>query len=161
MASGQKHDKATIFLSVPFGICIGLFWGINNALIAGISFCIAGLWLSPDLDIDSRSLQRWGRLKILWKPYRKFITHRSFLSHGVFIGTTVRIGYLISMVLILKILFNFMGIDLEYISINRIRNLIEKYPKQFLAILLGAEGSAWLHLILDGDPLPKFKKFNS
>ena len=161
MTSGQKHDKATIFLSVPFGICIGLFWGINNALIAGISFCIAGLWLSPDLDIDSRSLQRWGRLKILWKPYRKFITHRSLLSHGVFIGTTVRIAYLIAMVWMIKVLCNVLGIELEYISINRMRTLIELYPKQFLAMLFGAEGSAWLHLLLDGDPLPKSKKFNS
>ncbi len=161
MASGQKHDKATIFLSVPFGIFIGLIWGLNSALIAGISFCIAGLWLSPDLDIHSKSLKRWGRFQIIWRPYRKFITHRSLLSHGIFIGTTVRIGYLISMVLMLKVLLNFMGIDLEYISINRIRNLIEKYPKQFVAILIGAEGSAWLHLILDGDPRPKCKKFNS
>ena len=84
------------------------------------------------------------------------------LSHGVFIGTTVRIAYLIAMVWMIKVLCNVLGIELEYISINRMRTLIELYPKQFLAMLFGAEGSAWLHLLQDGDPLPiKWKKNHS
>ena len=40
------------------------------------------------------------------------------------------------------------------LSIENLKQLIEENPKPAIAILLGLEGSAWLHLIKDGDPLP-------
>ena len=159
MTSGQKHDKATTILCIPFSLLIGVFLGIQSAVIAGISFILGGLWLSPDLDIRSLCLKRWGYLKFFWWPYRKFISHRSFLSHGPFIGSILRITYLIAIAFILKILIQALGIEVPFISINQLKILIAKYPEQVLAIAIGVEASAWLHLILDGDPLPiKLKK---
>ena len=40
------------------------------------------------------------------------------------------------------------------ISIMSLKNLIEEYPKTAMSIFIGMEGSVWLHLIKDKDPLP-------
>ena len=154
MASGQNHDKATRIWCIPIGLLVGVFVGITEGVLASIAFVIGGLWLSPDLDIHSTALKRWGLLKIVWWPYRKLIRHRSFLSHAPFIGTALRLLYLSSMVLFIKILINSLGIEFSLISIINLRNLIEKYPQQIIAIIVGIETSVWLHLIQDGDPLP-------
>ena len=154
MSSGQKHDKATTILCFPFSLLIGAFLGIQSAVIAGTSFILGGFWLSPDLDIRSVSLKRWGYLKILWWPYRNLISHRSFLSHGPFIGSALRITFLIAIAFFLKTLIHPLGVELPLISINQLKILLEKYPQQILAITIGIEASAWLHLILDGDPCP-------
>tara|TARA_B100000131_G_C18089285_1_gene601514 strand:- start:1291 stop:1839 length:549 start_codon:yes stop_codon:yes gene_type:complete len=154
MASGQNHDKATKICCIPIAICIGLFFGLGHGMIAGISFLIGGLWLSPDLDTYSNSLKRWGFLKFLWWPYRKLIPHRSFFSHSPFIGTGFRLIYIVLLSLIIKRLIQSFGITLVPISIFNLRSLIETYRAQFITAILGIEGSAWLHLILDGAPNP-------
>ena len=37
---------------------------------------------------------------------------------------------------------------------DEIKDLIQQHPKKVLAAFLGLEGSVWLHLIKDGDPMP-------
>ena len=37
---------------------------------------------------------------------------------------------------------------------NVMHRWLQTQPQQVLAMVLGLEGSVWLHLILDGDPLP-------
>ena len=48
--------------------------------------------------------------------------------------------------------------QLEFINevdaVNVIRQLMQQKPKIIIAILIGLEASAWLHLIKDGDPHP-------
>jgi uncharacterized metal-binding protein len=36
-----------------------------------------------------------------------------------------------------------------------ISKVVKQYQKDCLAVLLGLEASAWLHLIKDGDPMPQ------
>ena len=92
MASGRDHDKATRLWSLPFGLILGLLLNPANGLIGGFAFAIGGLWLSPDLDTQSRALKRWGILKTLWWPYRKLIPHRSVFSHGPLIRNSSTAG---------------------------------------------------------------------
>ncbi len=154
MTTGQKHDKAIKLWSIPFALVVGSFLGVRIGILAGISFLLGGLWLSPDLDISSKPLKRWGFLKILWWPYRKFIPHRSIFSHGPFLGTALRIIYLIIIAIVLKILLLTSGIEVSYISIDHLRHLSGKYTEEILAIIGGIEASVWLHLFKDGDPFP-------
>ncbi|ABX09745.1 metal-binding protein [Prochlorococcus marinus] len=154
MALGPKHDKSTKFWSLPFGIVIGITLGLQNGILAGISFALGGLWLSPDLDIDSKPLKRWGILKIMWWPYRKIIPHRSFFSHGPVIGTTLRVLYLMAIFTFMQLILKNLGIEPTSLSTENLIKSIYQYPKSALAIFLGIEGSAWLHLIQDKDPLP-------
>ncbi len=154
MASGQEHDKATTQWSFLFALSIGFFVGVQSGLIAGLGFLFGGLWLSPDLDTQSRALQRWGVFKVIWKPYRKWIPHRSGLSHSPFLGTFIRISYLIIAIsLTLVIVQPFGGPDPVELII-RLKKVIENNSQYALLFILAIEGSAWLHLIQDGDPLP-------
>ena len=159
MASGKNHDKATKVLSIPFVLALTVFLGLGNGLIGGLSFLIGGLWLSPDLDTKSNAFKRWGPLKAIWIPYQKIVPHRSVLSHAPLIGTTLRLLYLgIWSLFILKILKQFDLITIEY-TIKNMLGEIFLHKDSSLAIILGLETSAWLHLLQDGDPLLiKFKK---
>ena len=56
--------------------------------------------------------------------------------------------------MIIQNIINILNIQLTFISINLLRSLIQKYPNQLIAIMIGNEASSLLHLILDGDPLP-------
>ncbi len=159
MASGATHDKITKLLSLPFGIVIAMCLGQEAGLISGISFLIGGLWLSPDLDTTSNAFKRWGPLKWIWKPYKKLLSHRSFLSHAPIIGTTLRLLYLaiwssLTIMLLIKLSIVHNNFTLGEISKN-----IYLHKERYLACIVGIEISAWLHLLLDGDPnLIRLKK---
>ncbi len=154
MASGKEHDKSTKLWSLLFTVALSLVLGPKIGLLFGTTFLIGGLWLSPDLDTKSNALKRWGFLQWIWKPYQKLIPHRSILSHGPFIGTTIRISYLVSLIsIIIYVCQQLELVDLELFTF--IKEYIYKNLKYTIICFLSLEASAWLHLIKDGDPLPK------
>jgi len=102
MASGQQHDRATCWLALPYGLLWWPWLGPLGTVVSALAFLIGGLWLSPDLDTNSRPYQRWGPLRWLWWPYRKTLRHRSILSHTPVVGTLVRVGYGLGIVLLLS-----------------------------------------------------------
>jgi len=155
MASGQEHDKATKQWVVPFAWSVGLLIDTRSGVISGIAFLLGGLWLSPDLDTHSNALKRWGMLKILWWPYQKIIRHRSIFSHGPFIGTIIRISYLIIIGNFILYLAGILGFSDAFMTIDLLQKIIQTNQKNLLVAFLGLEASAWLHVIKDGDPLPK------
>ena len=77
MASGRAHDRATLIVSAPLGLCMATLGGIDAGLVAAAACSFGGLWLSPDLDTHSNALRRWGALRGLWWPYCRVIPHRS------------------------------------------------------------------------------------
>lgn len=109
MPSGQTHALITaaaagglLAVSVATGQPAAARW----ALVGG---CLAGLLLTPDLDVDegarSHSLVREnaGRLagaawRLAWLPYARLMPHRHWLSHAPVIGTLGRVGYLLAIV---------------------------------------------------------------
>ena len=152
MASGQQHDRATCWLALPYGLLWWPWMGPRGALVSGLAFLIGGLWLSPDLDTNSRPYQRWGPLRWLWWPYRKALRHRSVLSHSPLLGTLVRVGYLTGLALLLT------GLAHPPASTDLLRWLQQQWsrPERLLLVaLIGIEASAWLHLLQDGDPMPR------
>ena len=154
MSSGKEHDKAITAWVIPFSFCIGMALGIEKSWIGGLAFYIGGLWLSPDLDTNSLSTKRWGLLQILWRPYRKIVPHRSLISHGVCIGTLIRLIYLFTLISLLLTLMTPIGMPSAIDMQKAISQFIIKFPKETLALLIGLEGSAWLHIMQDGDPWP-------
>lgn len=155
MADGRSHDRATGLLAIPFGL---LWWpalGAWGFVIAGSAFLLGGLWLSPDLDLPSRASRRWGPLGLMWWPYRRLLRHRSLLSHSPFLGSGLRLLWLLGWLLLLILLLEPMGL----FSLTRLLDLAQWLWQQqrplLLAALVGIEASNWLHLLQDGDPLPK------
>ncbi|WP_320663608.1 metal-binding protein [Prochlorococcus sp. MIT 1223] len=149
MASGKEHDRAIKLWILPFGLLAAVIYNLQIAFIFSFAFAVGGLWLSPDLDIISKPLKRWGFLQVLWWPYRKIIPHRSNLSHSPIIGTTIRLIYLVGILIIINLLLS-KFINLEpLILLRNVNKIITLYPEKIIALVVGIEVSAWVHIIQD------------
>jgi uncharacterized metal-binding protein len=151
MASGRNHDRA-IIITTPVILATAAASGhADVGIIATSAYYLAGLYLSPDLDLVSRPYKRWGFLRWLWLPYQRFIPrHRHWLSHGPVIGSAVRLVYLATWLSPLLVLFP---------GLQRIQWAGITLPNA-VAFFCGVELSALNHLLLDGllIPLPKWLK---
>ena len=154
MASGQQHDRATCWLALPYGLLWWPWLGPLGTVVSALAFLIGGLWLSPDLDTNSRPYQRWGPLRWLWWPYRKTLRHRSILSHTPVVGTLVRVGYGLGIALLLSDLLHPWGAP----SSSELLTWLKQQERLLWVALVGVEASAWLHLLQDGDPMPRRSK---
>jgi uncharacterized metal-binding protein len=95
----------------------GYLVGMPTAeLLALTGGCMAGLVLTPDLDVNDKVyghhlVQREaGRLpalvwKWIWLPYSRLVPHRHWISHTPLIGTTLRLGYLVLIAWLLLAVF--------------------------------------------------------
>ncbi len=155
MASGQQHDRATWILAIPFGLLWSPWLGLAGVTTAGLAFLIGGLWLSPDLDTRSNPSRRWGPLRLLWWPYRRCLRHRSLISHSPLLGSAGRLLYLAALLLALCQLAQPLGTPSPQQLLQHGQALWQRQPSLLLALLSGVEASAWLHLIQDGDPMPR------
>lgn len=105
MPKGSVHAKATLALAAAGGYITyqaGHPWTQVLALAGGV---LAGLLLTPDLDVDDGCIsnavvrrsfgKRLERLwRLFWRPYALLIPHRSRLSHLPLLGTALRLAYL-------------------------------------------------------------------
>jgi uncharacterized metal-binding protein len=95
LPSGRTHDRVTLWsLPVIAGATIYLTSRADLAFWVSGGFLFSGLIFGPDLDLYSYHYQRWGKLKLIWRPYQKAIKHRSIWSHGPIVGTIGRMVYL-------------------------------------------------------------------
>jgi uncharacterized metal-binding protein len=155
MAPGRVHDRATLHLALPYGLLWWPWLGPAGAALAGACFLAGGLWLSPDLDTRSRALGRWGPLAGIWAPYRRLLAHRSLGSHGPLIGTALRLSVLLLWAVALAALLRLLGVgDGAGRLLQELAALGRRHPAAVLCAAVSLEASAWLHLLLDGDPAP-------
>ena len=158
MASGRAHDRATGLLALPFGLLWWPWLGAAGSLSAGLGFLVGGLWLSPDLDTRSNPSRRWGPLRILWAPYRRLLSHRSLLSHTPLLGSAGRLAYVAALLLALSWLAQPLGGPQPAALLRQAEALWSAHRPLLLAALVGVEASAWLHLLQDGDPMPRLPR---
>ena len=121
MASGKTHAAATTFAAALSPLLFSS--GSVEQDLARMGGCLAGLILTPDLDIERKThahsvVARLGRELgetiskrgsiwggaigealafvwwAFWWPYGKLVPHRSIWSHGPIIGTLGRLLYL-------------------------------------------------------------------
>jgi uncharacterized metal-binding protein len=157
MASGRSHDRATGLLALPFGLLWWPLLGAMGTMVAAAAFLIGGLWLSPDLDTRSNATRRWGPLRLLWWPYRRWLPHRSIFSHSPVLGTAGRLFYLGLLVMFISLLLMPYGSPGPDQLINALQQHWVDRKALVVTALAGLEMSSWLHLLQDGDPLPKFR----
>ncbi len=107
MPNGTIHNRSIVALAVvlPVATLAGGLLPAGRALALSAG-CLAGLLISPDLDIDRGNIsykiirRSMGCLpgilwKLFWLPYARLIPHRSWMSHGLVIGTLLRLAYLL------------------------------------------------------------------
>lgn len=155
MASGRSHDRATWILALPFGALWWPWLGMGGVAVASVSFLMGGLLLSPDLDTRSNATRRWGPLRVLWWPYRRFLSHRSLISHTPLIGTAGRLLYLVLLLFLLCLIGRPLGTPSPGVLLQGLQALWVEHSALLITAMAGVEASAWLHLIQDGDPLPR------
>jgi uncharacterized metal-binding protein len=155
MASGRSHDRATWALSLPFGLLWWPLLGLAGVACAGLAFLLGGLLLSPDLDTRSNPTRRWGPLRLLWWPYRRLLRHRSVVSHSPVLGILGRLLYLGALLIGLSWLGQPLGAPGPAALVQRAQQLWQAHQPLVIAALVGLEASTWLHLLQDGDPMPK------
>jgi uncharacterized metal-binding protein len=110
MPSGEVHAGTSKALTVPllFGVpfLAERLPGDLLPLIAGFAAgggAIAGIFLSPDLDIDHKTISETWLIKAgwlfgylffaYWYPYARLIAHRSAWSHAPLFSTLLRVLY--------------------------------------------------------------------
>jgi uncharacterized metal-binding protein len=109
MPHGKAHASATVLLAAGIGILSASVFRdpvVTTAALTG--GCLAGLVLTPDLDVDRGSISHrivkrsagfligfaW---KVFWYPYSRLMPHRSWWSHMPVFSTLVRVFYLFAL----------------------------------------------------------------
>ncbi len=157
MPSGVTHDRITIWI-LPWivGVTYSLTRNGELTLILSGGYFFSGMMFGPDLDIHSLQYKRWGIIRGIWLPYRKFLKHRSIFSHGFIIGTCVRSVYLfliiacisIFVVAIAQLIFGFTWNWQDFAQLQ-LSLLINKYPQETIALFIGLEIGAMSHSVSD------------
>jgi uncharacterized metal-binding protein len=158
MASGRDHDRATWLLALPFGLLWGPWLGSAGVGCAGLGFLLGGLMLSPDLDTRSNCTRRWGPLRLLWWPYRRCLSHRSVVSHSPLLGSAGRLAYLAGIGLLAAAALQALGVPAVAWMRQALPALWQEQRPLLISALAGVEASSWLHLIQDGDPMPRLPR---
>ncbi len=130
-----------VFIIVPVFLYVWDFSAIDidlkHFLALGAGFYIGTDFITPDLDIESTAIKRWGKLKFLWLPYKWLFRHGQS-SHNIVYGAIVRVLYIGLIVLGIYYLL-FRSIPLEMIGL----------PVYVLIFLIGIIIANALHVILD------------
>lgn len=153
MSSGKQHDYG-IKITTPC-VWIGVYSSTHNLAIASmvtIGHVIGGLWLSPDLDLESLPFKRWGLIKCIWLPYQRLIPHRSWffrrnaLSHAPIVGTGLRLLYLTAIMAGAIALID--AVTKGNLGSSLISAII-KNQNTLSYVASGIEVSAFIHLVMD------------
>ena len=157
MPSGVTHDRITIWI-LPWivGVTYCLTRNGELTLILSGGYFFSGMMFGPDLDIRSLQYKRWGIIRGIWLPYRRFLKHRSIFSHGFIIGTCVRLVYLfliiacisIFVVAIAQLIFGFTW-NWQDFAQRQLSLLINRYPQETIALFIGLEIGAMSHSVSD------------
>ena len=66
---------------------------LGQFLLIGAGFITGTEFITPDLDIQSKAINRWGPLKFIWLPYMIIFKHGKS-SHNIVYGAIVRLLYI-------------------------------------------------------------------
>lgn len=70
-----------------------IIFGPVQLFVLGVGFYAGSEFITPDLDIESRAIKRWGALRTLWLPYKLLFKHGKS-SHNIVYGAVVRLLYI-------------------------------------------------------------------
>lgn len=138
------YDSHRIFNYLVFIIIAGFlyhkilsFLDFKQFLILCAGFYVGTDFITPDLDIRSRAINKWGLFKVLWLPYMWLFKHGKS-SHNIMYGGVVRLLYFI---------FIIFGIYYMFFS-SLPPNVILPYG-YVLIFIAGILFANALHIILD------------
>lgn len=69
------------------------FFDLMEVLLLAAGFYAGTEFITPDLDIESKAIKRWGPLRVIWLPYKVLFKHGKS-SHNIVYGAVVRLLYI-------------------------------------------------------------------
>jgi len=97
MPAYNTHRVFNYLVFLVISVVLFRLYVLNNSLmlflVLGIGFYIGTDFITPDLDIESAAVKRWGKLEIIWLPYKWLFKHGQS-SHNIVYGAIVRILYI-------------------------------------------------------------------
>jgi len=142
MADGKTHDAITYFTCIPLCLLANFLFGVNIAIVFTLAYVFSGLAFNGDLDIESKPYFRWGLLRFIWIPYRRF-GHRSKWTHGFLRGTLTRLLWVSPLILALFILMVYLN------GFTVVMNIITTYWYLIIAFIIGLEFGSMSHTLAD------------
>lgn len=159
MPSGIVHDWVTLGTALGAIPLTGLYLPPETrplAWLAIASYTFSGIWLSSDLDIQSSAYRRWGPLRVIWYPYQKLVPHRSWVSHGLGVGPLLRVAYLVGILTLTLIVFNWLaariGLALQvdpHSWLLHTTDWLLHYRREVFALVIGLVAGGAAHSLLD------------
>ena len=103
MSAGNVHIRASLLLAAGFSA--GALISQNTGLLECVAGSLAGIMISPDLDVDAGNVSNtiikkkigWFGERLwrwFWRPYASSFKHGQFASHCPIFGTLVRLAYI-------------------------------------------------------------------
>lgn len=140
MPSTATHDAIGIITAPVIGLVAVPLTNVEFGVVLGVSYAVATLVLSPDLDWgkngkQGRVAQRWGLLRWIWYPYHWVVPHRSRISHSA-LGGALRLLYVGLMLYLLSFL---LGVSI----------LVHLSTSLILPAVLGTMAASSAHSITD------------
>lgn len=94
------YDTHRRFNYAVFVIIAALFYFRNLILLDPVHLFVFGAgfyagteFVTPDLDIESKAIKRWGVFRTFWLPYKLLFKHGKS-SHNIVYGAVVRLLYI-------------------------------------------------------------------
>ena len=159
MSSGTVHAKASIILASTFTVA-SLY---NPRILECAAGAMAGILLSPDLDLDARNISyKIIRKRSLfgeklwswfWRGYRKSFKHGQFASHFPIFSTFVRLFYIYFWIILVPHVFLKLPFLMKLSPIPQwdLMFVLSWYAKIFLSwmFVYGLMASDVIHWALD------------
>ena len=151
MPSDEKHVRIGVVVCCLLLLPM-IFFGVSYGVIIAFAsaYIFATMYLSPDLDINSRPYQRWGVLRFLWYPYMKVFKHRQ-ASHNLLIGPVSVVLYLALIVVPVVCGILYMWIPIVTYLIDYVQQ-IELTRENGILVAIVVAGfivSGWTHILAD------------
>jgi uncharacterized metal-binding protein len=125
---------------------------VATAIAAGIGELAGTIWLSPDLDLTSATIdERWGGWfgRAVWMPYDKLIPHRSIISHGFGVGILLRLLYICAFVFAIAKVLELVGVVMVMNILKGVAQWMVTNPHISVSLLAGLVLSETIHTVTD------------
>jgi uncharacterized metal-binding protein len=90
----RRFNYAVLIIIVSLFYFRNIFiFDLAQFFVLGAGFFAGTEFITPDLDIESKAIKRWGTFRALWLPYRLLFKHGKS-SHNIVYGAVVRLLYI-------------------------------------------------------------------
>jgi len=99
---------------------------ILTIFYVAVIFMFGTMYVSPDLDINSKPYQRWGTFRLFWKPYTDYVPHRGKLSHHILIGPIMLCAWMTLIVAAVVAFFTLFWIPFIEPLLNSMSSIVDQ-----------------------------------